>query len=1530
MKEGADMMTNVGRTVVMAAFLAAASAAWAAPEFVWIEAEKPAKASIEFKGGGRPGVTSGESHLSFVMQKGEVARKGLPAEGIQFSYKANVATAGRYDLWLREGFEFVRAPLDWRADGGKWVEMTAAQTFNTMAFGKWTEMGWTNAGTLDLTAGEHTVDIRYTKPGKDGRLLIALDCLVLVKGKWTPEGMLKPGEKYDAQPDRDAAKHVFTLGAGGDDPARRFELELKGLWEITRMEDPDLNVNTDEPVKRLPTPGEYPLQWRGIEVPGDAFARPDMDLAHILFYRTKLVVPKALTGRGFHLHFSGTNWIASVIVNGKFCGSRKSVLVPWDADVTSAVKPGQENTIVIAIKSPAYGMAASPAGERRGVAYPAVTVNDRRNTPMSGMHGIAAPFTPSIKGEGRGTQVGITNPVALVVTGGTYTRDIFIRTSVTKKRLDADITVLNPTGKPIQATVQCAAVHDRTGQVEQTFPAVQVTVPAGGSETVATGGAWADPKLWWPAERVDDKPDCYIMRTTVSVGGKPVDVQEELFGFRELTYDGRHMLLNGIRWHLWNWHKVKKVETDEQWLEEYFAQNNRFHRMGYEADHRWGYREKALDFFDRNGIPGRLSTCADGMKMHPKLEDPRWWQNQEEHARQVAEAYRNHPSVFMYSLGNEVMLVTARIVHGKTYGEMERRAAKVSQAAREVDPTRRSFQDGGGDLGGLIDMHCPHYSWVKGAGFPFYAYDYPLYGDAVPMPREKLNNVQKYMWSGKVPAIYGEVAYYGGNATRADWVGGPAIYRSRANADRAYGRFVRISVEGARWQDATGICPWVTGLEDTEISYARRAAFIREHNSTFRPGAVVRRTVGIFNDGRDTDPLTLKWRLVFDGKTVDSAEKTYKVAPGRHVDDTISARLPAGLGHSSGSIELELLAAGKSVFSDAREIVVLPVEKAVPGLSAAELSVWDPTGDVRKWLDGLGQKYTAVAGPGAIPATATVLIVGRNALPKTSMPKPKRGQPLLVRKARPEAVAIAAFVAGGGTAIVLEQDAPLTGVELPLPGIGISSGALRRGHGSMMEHMGASGSSGALSFPAAPAHPVLKTLGNAAFFTWTGPEAGKSPTGENTFRGSYATPSRGPIAIIKAGAELGLTPLMEVPGEKGTYLLSQMLVGERLGHEPAADRLLHNALTWAAARGSAEPPRIVAVVDDEKLLQFLTDASVKFDRGQTLADALKIERAVLIVQASAKMLQQLTARSKDVKAFCDAGGWLMLCGLDGKGLPAFNKLVGVEHRIRRFGREKVILDRLADPLLLGITDRDLAMTSADMVSPWAKVYYVSATVFSNVVDGVDIAPFAKFADGVHRNTVNGLVVDDSWRYISYMKVKGHAPEHNFKNSVEFTFDRPETFARMNVWNNKDYHFIKDIKLIFDGDEAAALPFTLKPEVGMQELKFQPRKVQVVTLRIESQYANALAKQDICGLDLVQLFRQAPEALTQRAVLLTKPAGMVKYAQGKGGIVLNQLDYVRDDGAGVSSRGKPVDRGNRSLKLAIMSNLVRNLSTPTAE
>ena len=1474
-------------------------------------------------------------------------KAGLPAGGFRLAYEFEAEAAGKYELWARIGFENVRAPLDWRIDGGEWSTVSnELLTTNVMELATWVQMAWIKVGMAALDAGKHTVEVRFSRPGRDGRVLWGLDCLTFVEGEgnFHPEGLLKPGAAYEAPRDGQARDHVFAfpqraLNAG---PAERIDLLLNGPWMAARYDDPDMDIATTEPVKKLPDPEDHPLRWMGINVPGDAFTgRQELALGHRFFYRARVDIPASLRGRGFKLHFAGTCWIVSVIVNGRYCGYRQSVLVPWDLDITDAVEPGCVNTITLGVKSGWYALDTMARG---------ATVNQQRGRPTSGeFHGWksqTAPLIPSSKGEGSGIQVGVINPVKLMVTGPVCTTDIFIRTSVANKRLDADVTVLNTTGADADVQVRCEAVHNRIGKVEKAFEPVAVRVPAGASQTVAVGGPWEDPKLWWPAERLDDRPDCYVMRTTILAGGKPVDVQEELFGFREVSADGRHFLLNGVRWHFWNWVDVPRATRDNRrdWLNAFFAENDRFHRISSDHSRIFGCREDALLWLDRHGVPGRLSTCIDGMKITLNLDNPLTWQNFENHVRQVVMAYRNHPSIMQWSLGNELMLITARLGFGRNYEEMERRASRLHEIAKKLDPTRMSYQDGGGDLGGLGEMNCQHYSWGQGEGFPAGAYSYPI-GPAAAAPRPVRDRTRLYLWDGQKPLVLGEVFYHVGNLGRMAWIGGPDVYRSKAEMDRAAARYGRICFEGARWQDVTAICPWVRRLPEADKSFAPRAVFVREHNSAHYPSAMLKRTISVFNEGRERRSLTLKWKLVLDGKTTASGRKAYDVEPGHHPEDTITIRLPRAKERLDGKLVLELYEGTNKAFEDSKPISVLPKPSVPSELPGEVLCVFDPGGETRAWLEALGQSFRPLASPDAIPEGARVLLIGRNGLPEDG--KPQRGAQITrpekaaleARARRRKAVAerLEKFVLAGNVVIALEQDYPLVSGEVPAQGLyrGLS-GSRKPG---WAEFARAGGDSGCIAFPVASGHPAIEGLRREDFFTWAGRD-------EVNFVRAHTAPMTGAACILLAGEELKLTPMVELPIGAGSYLFSQMVIAEKLGVEPTADRLLYNLLNWAAGRIQTEKGRTLVytagdgelesiiwatgtdfkIVDDlavlsdvfsetvgprdEDILGDLDDIGGEDDLG--LGDDMGVPDVevnaediagadVVVIRATGATLTWLLRHRKGLRAYCERGGWLMLCNLERRDVDAFGKLVGVRHRIRAGFRCRPRIENPGDALLDGLTTRDLNQLSDLLIAEWMKLRSVSDVVFTNVVDaGPDVACFAR---GMPGNMANGLRNNDFWHYISYLPANG--------TTIKLDFGWPETFTHMNIWTNESYFFLKDIEITFDDDPATATKLTLQPTSEKQPIEFGPRRARKITIKTLSCYPRRTRA--LTGIDLVEIYRELPEGFNERVVPLAKPGGLVKYPIGKGGIVLNQVDYASRD----------LDE-NMAKKQSIYSNLLRNM------
>jgi hypothetical protein len=550
------------------------------------------------------------------------------------------------------------------------------------------------------------------------------------------------------------------------------------------------------------------------------------------------------------------------------------------------------------------------------------------------------------------------------------------------------------------------------------------------------------------------------------------------------------------------------------------------------------------------------------------------------------------------------------------------------------------------------------------------------------------------------------------------------------------------------------------------------------------------------------------------------------------------------------------------VFEDSKPISVLPVHGKVAGLTAGKLSVYDPDGAAAAWLDKHGQGYTKLDTLESMPESAQILLVGRNALSKE-----------LKETAAP---AIDAFVAGGGIAIVLEQDEPLEQDELPVEGIIATAPRNRRDPG-WMEFRRARGQDGAICFPVIGQHAIFADLAMEDFFTWAG-------ANEDVYRKSYAAPSAGALPLAVAGGELALAPMLQISSGKGIYILSQMLIGERLGTEPAADKLVGNMLAWAVAQQSPVLKETAAYIGgDDTFGEFLISTGVKHAKIDSLAELLASEAGIKIVRAEGKAVGMLNENREAVRRYCEEGGWIILTGLNREGLDSFNELIGFEHRIRPFGIEATKLKALFEPLLLGVGTKDLSMYSDEQIAPWMGLYRVSDVVFTDVVDGENIA---SFAEGVNLQLANGLTTNNFWHYIYYL----HDPT---TARIDLPFDRRETLEKMNVWVNPSYYYIKDVDVVLDDKMDEAIAWTLEKSDAMQTLALGGRTASKVSILVRSVYPGE-SSQNIGGIDEIQLIRELPSDFEQRVVVLTQPGGLVKYPIGEGGILLNQLDYASED------------------------------------
>jgi len=1473
------------RPIVLLAALASSAAAAQPPEFVWLEGERPARVAglkPNMSGWGRKEFLSEEKWLHVSMDPAAV-EKGLPAEGGLLEYAFTAPKDATYEVWFRIGFEFVRSPFDWRIDGGDWASVKPTDlTTDCMELAYWCEVAWLKAGERRLARGNHKLEIRLPrtkdKKGKTARVLFALDAICLAAGEFSPNSRFKPGDEGRTARDDEAAKHVFDLPEPKA-PDARAAVPLKGLWEVCRH-DEQLPREVAVPITDFPkTP-----HWKAIEVPGDKNTlRPDLLFAHRLWYRTRVRVPQSCAGRSFFVVFPQNNLNTTVCVNGVLCGFDKNPFARVQIDVTKAVKPGV-NELWAGIRDAWYGYSTNPNDPMK--------LRRKFNIPLSvtsrGWQDLAYPVW-------RHFQSGILVTPTFVAAGPAYVSDVFCKPSVARKELALEVTVNNPTGKPIAGEVVCQAVNAKTGEAEKTFAPRPFSLAAGAQQTLDIAEPWENPKLWWP-----DEPNLYYLRATVRVGGKPIDTSDTRFGFREWGWKGRDFTLNGVPWHMWA--DCFKADTPEAWLDFYRRHNERMMRF-------WGTKwkgmppDQALNFFDENGVVVRRSGILDGeaigyyaIERDPDLKKlynspikMQLMENWRDQCVAWVRGERNHPSVMIWSIENEWLYINCINLYRKYMDDFEREVKKTADAVMAVDPTRPVMNDGGGaHANNQMPVAGDHYVVGPYHQYPALAYDLNTKG----------GGRGRWEWDVKRPRFIGEDFYITGNNPGLAYFGGEAAFQGKIATRPAATIMARLLMEGYRWANQCAWHFWM-GQNDAPgqyISYAPRAVFCRQHDWTFGSGQRVRRTLGIFNDTRFGDPIAFTWTLTLGGKRVASRTSEHRLAPGTCEKFDIELQMPAVAERREGELVLSLAVKGREVFRDAKAVSVLPKPAFAAKLGARELLVFDPKGAAAAFLKANRVAFTPLPDLKSLPATGRVLLVGNDALDEAESTSSR----------------LAAWaVSGGRRVVVLEQSKPLKFQALPC-------------------EMEAQANDGATAFAEDLGHPALRGLAQKDFFTWGGGEEGShilknvrmTPDAHDdlVYRNAYAKPTRGARSLVQCHTLLQNTALVEVPVGHGLMLLCQLLVGEKLAANPVAQQLLANLLDYAAAY-KLEFRQVAACTTDPMLAKTLDEIGLKYARATTPLDAIAGTARIAIVSATPANLKALADNLDKVNAFTAAGGWLFLHGLTPDGLAHYNRLVGFEHMIRPFRRERVGLPPVRSPLLAGLTLNDIVMYSSEKIFPWTQGHYVAHDTYTYVVDYEDVAPFAKFGgynfehpDWNRSNMVNGMVSADAWKYI----VNLPAPE-NGPVDLPLALPKEVEIVEMEWIGNTFYYPVTKVQLIPDGDQARAATFNTQPNNDPQVFPIQPPlRGKTITVRL-AEWRKIPGKKAVTGLDNIRLKARRPPDFYKRVRPLLNIGAMMEYPRGRGGIVLCNL--LLKDHEDVPA--------NYTKKRNILTTLLRNLKAPFA-
>ncbi|MCW3092950.1 MAG: glycoside hydrolase family 2 [Ferruginibacter sp.] len=522
---------------------------------------------------------------------------------------------------------------------------------------------------------------------------------VIYSSKFAPsESLVKPVEKQFRQDICLNGSWEFQPIAlpenfkEGYDETPQLPRVKEDLWEITRLHIPSpWNVNSfadrngeGGDFRTFPS---YPKAWESIKMG---------------WMRKVIHIPGSWKNQLVKLHFDAVAGDAEILVNGKAVGKHFGIFLPFEIDVTDAVKYGEDNELLIGIRKPSLFDKRSDFGRRT---YQAGS--------FWGQH-----------------VAGIWQDAYVEAMPKVNIDDVYVKPLLEAGILEAEVTVSNNTDKPVTVILDADAYKwipgSKPGEPAAAIPGsaleknsslnlapISVEVPAHGKAT-ALLSAIVDTQLkkWSPIN-----PNLYGLIINTTVAGKKVDRKYTRFGWRQTALKGNQFTLNGqpfiMKGDSWHFLGIPQMTRRYAWawftaMRDANLNTVRLHAQPYPAFY--------LDMADEMGILVLDETAVWASDGGPKLDDPAYWQDSENHLAELILRDRNHPAVIGWSVSNEVMPIVRGVMHNppgmkdnliKYYGIW-------ADICRRLDPSRPWISADGEDDGeGKLPTYVVHYGGLE-------------------------------------------------------------------------------------------------------------------------------------------------------------------------------------------------------------------------------------------------------------------------------------------------------------------------------------------------------------------------------------------------------------------------------------------------------------------------------------------------------------------------------------------------------------------------------------------------------------------------------------------------------------------------------------------------------------------------------------------------------------------------------------------------------------------------------------------------
>jgi hypothetical protein len=418
------------------------------------------------------------------------------------------------------------------------------------------------------------------------------------------------------------------------------------------------------------------------------------------WYRKHFNVPTAWSGKRVNLEFDGVFQVAEIFVNGQRIGEHKGGYTGFTFDITGAVKTG-DNVVAVRVNN----------------------IWDPRLTPRAGEHTFSG-------GIYRDARLVVTAPVHVAWYGTFVTMPQVSKESGT---VNVKTEVVNDSGAAKSVTLKTSVLNAKGKAVAQ-MESTQTIAPGVTNVFDQTSAPIANPRLWSP-----EHPNLYSVKTVVlegivaqasrlsdseHTGGtpvplryKPMDDYTSPLGFRWFKFTAdQGFFLNGEHYYF----KGANVHQDHAGWGDAVADSGFFRDVKLVKDAGFQFirgshyphaptfaaacDQIGILFWSENcfwGTAGSRSPWASSAYPTSPADEADFEASVKASLRDMIRINRNHPSIIVWSMDNEVFFSDNRVM-----SKVRNFLKELVAYSHELDPTRPAGIGGcqRGDIDKLGDV----------------------------------------------------------------------------------------------------------------------------------------------------------------------------------------------------------------------------------------------------------------------------------------------------------------------------------------------------------------------------------------------------------------------------------------------------------------------------------------------------------------------------------------------------------------------------------------------------------------------------------------------------------------------------------------------------------------------------------------------------------------------------------------------------------------------------------------------------------